>query len=448
MPTSRHAVPSLTIANQQTLTQPGQIRYRARRHPELPHIVKFSGGRSSGLLLFVLLDNGLLKAERGDVVVFNNTAAEHPETYRFVAQCKHRCEAAGVPFFLVEFQTYEDARNGEWRRLPAYRLVNASPRSDQNPDGFCWRGEVFEEMLSHQGFVPNRFRRVCTKHLKLETTWKFLSDWLAGKEGIPALGHGHPTSLVDPDELHRQHVKNGGAIPKPILLAKKRYVLSCPTGRPAQSYRDFSTAAKPFTNDTLAGNIYGGKARFGPGAGEYLAFIGLRADEQLRVNRVQTRAANPNANAGYEGEQVYTPLVDLNIDKAAVNAFWQQQDWDLNLPYDGSLSNCVYCFLKGAGNLRQVHRAMEQQRDSTIPGFGPTAGTPCDLDWWRKQERRYGRDLDTESRQRTNPEASSFIGFFGSGNGFNYDRLAATGYDESAPAVGYQYELLPCDCTD
>lgn len=190
MSSNLNAVPSLTIADRPPIGPTGQLHYRARRHRELPHIVKFSGGRSSGLLLFVLLENGLLQAERGDVVVFNNTAAEHPETYWFVAECKRRCEAAGIPFFLVEFQTYEDARHGEWRRLPVYRLVNASPRSDDNPDGFCWQGEVFDEMLSHQGFVPNRFRRVCTKHLKLETTRRFLSDWLAGKEGIPALGHG------------------------------------------------------------------------------------------------------------------------------------------------------------------------------------------------------------------------------------------------------------------
>ena len=448
MTTNLHGVPTLAIADRSSLSQTGRMRYRARRHRDLPHIVKFSGGRSSGLMLFILLENGLLKAERGDVVVFNNTAAEHPETYRFVAECKRRCEAAGIPFFLVEFQTYEDARHGQWRRLPSYRLVNERPRSDDNPDGLHWQGEVFEEMLSHQGFVPNRFRRVCTKHLKLETTRRFLSDWLAGKQGIPAQGHGQNASLVDPNELHRQHIANGGSVPKLILLAQKRYVLSRPTGRPAQKYRDFSAPAKPFTNDALTGNIYGGKVRFGHDAGQYLAFIGLRTDEQLRVTRVHDRAANPNANAGYEGEQVYTPLVDLDIDKAAVSSFWQRQSWDLNLPQYASLSNCVYCFLKGTGNLRQVHRSMTKQRDNAIPGFGEIAGTPCDLDWWRKQERLYGRDLDLESRQRTNPAAPSFVGFFGSTNGFNYDHLAAVGDDENAPAMGYQYELLPCDCTD
>ena len=78
---------------------------------------------------------------------------------------------------------------------------------------------------------------------------------------------------------------------------------------------------------------------------------------------------------------------------------------------------------------------MTRQKESAIPGFGSTAGTPCDLDWWCQQERRYARDLDTESRQHTNPAAPSFIGFFESSNGFNYDRLARAGYYDSSPAA-------------
>lgn len=75
------------------------FRYRARFHRELPHVVKFSGGRSSGMLLFQLLEHGLLRRERGDVVVFNNTSCEHPETYRFAAKCKEVVETHyQIPF--------------------------------------------------------------------------------------------------------------------------------------------------------------------------------------------------------------------------------------------------------------------------------------------------------------------------------------------------------------
>ena len=49
----------------------------------------------------------------------------------------------GIPFFLIEFQTYEDARSGEWTRLPTYRLVQPTPRAETNPDGYHWQGEVF-----------------------------------------------------------------------------------------------------------------------------------------------------------------------------------------------------------------------------------------------------------------------------------------------------------------
>ena len=423
------------------------FRYRAKRHKELPHVVKFSGGRSSGMLLFALLENGFLSQQRGDVVVFNNTSCEHPETYRFVAECKRRVESAGIPFFFVEFQTYEDARQGEWRRLPSYRLVNAEPFSEDNPDGYRWRGEVFEEMLSNKTYLPNQFSRVCTQSLKLETTRLFLRDWFASKDGIPHQGHGQNESLVDIDQLHRRHLRNGGGVPKDVLLTKKRFVLSQPTSRPKQNYKDFSWPASAFENEALKGKVFGQKAWFGNGGIEYIAFIGLRSDEQLRVARVETRSADPHANAGYEGEHVYMPLAAMHVDREDVNAFWEQQSWDLNLPANSVLSNCVYCFLKGANSLAQVHTLMESEKTAEEKESGPIVGTPCDIDWWIKKERDYGRDLQIEDRERTNPEAGDFIGFFGATSGFSYEVLAATAKNGQG-LEQYADTVLPCDCTE
>ena len=39
-------------------------------------------------------------------------------SYRFVHDCMRTARSYGVPFFQIEFQTYEDARQGEWTRLP------------------------------------------------------------------------------------------------------------------------------------------------------------------------------------------------------------------------------------------------------------------------------------------------------------------------------------------
>ena len=424
------------------------FRYRAKHHRELPHVVKFSGGRSSGMLLFTLLENGFLRQDRGDVVVFNNTSCEHPETYKFAAECKARVEADyGIPFFFAQFQTYEDAVQGEWRRLPSYRLVNERPFSETNPDGFHWRGEVFEEMLSHKAYLPNQFRRVCTASLKLEVTRLFLRDWLASKESISSQGHGVEESLVNFDLLHDRHLRSRGGVPKEILRAKKGYVLSQPTGRPKQYYRDFSAPASVFENEAIKDKVFGRKAWFGDGGLEYVAFIGLRGDEQMRTARVEARATDPHANAGYEGEHVYMPLAKINVTKEDVNHFWAHQDWGLSLDTTGALSNCVYCFLKGTGTLSAVHNAMESTKDNPVSGFGSTVGTPCDIDWWINMEETYGRDLENEGRVRTNPDASSFIGFFGASSGFSYDVLSSASMSDEVLSR-FSDTILPCDCTE
>ena len=421
------------------------LRYRSKAHRHLPHVVKFSGGRSSAMLLFTLLENQILKPERGDVVVFNNTSCEHPETYRFAAECRKRTEQNyGVPFFFNEFQTYEDARQGEWRRLPSYRLVNDRPAADENPPGFHWRGEVFQELVSHKAYLPNPYRRVCTTDLKLEPTREFLADWLAGKPGIEALGHGSTESVIDFDEMYQRHERAGGGVPREILLDKRRFVLSRSPNRPAQSYGDFSSAFQAFRNPTTEAGIFGGRAKFGKGAVEYVSLIGLRGDEPLRVARVQARASDPHANAGYEGEHVYMPFSTMHVSRDDVNRFWNAQDFNLELDPLSDLSNCVYCFMKGAKKLGAVHGAM--QDPVAVPGFGPTVGTPSDVEWWRRIEETYGRDLVKEKRPRRNPNGSTTIGFFGLSN-FSYQIVAQS---VSAPETlaAFEDSVLPCECTD
>ena len=445
-----NAVPKLLVSNrtqkieQYDSTGQYEFRYRAKRHRDLPHVVKFSGGRSSGMLLFALLENKILNPDRGDVIVFNNTSSEHPDTYRFTRNCNRASNRYGVPFFWVEFQTYEDARNGEWTRIPSYRLVNDQPRSIENPNGFHWRGEVFEELLSWSGYVPNQFSRICTQNMKLEATRFFLKDWLACKESIPRLGHYGNSSRIDMNVMYRRHKRNRGGVPKEIFFLKRAYALTRPHARPQQRYDDFSPAWRPFDNPILKGKAYGGKAWFGDGGVEYVALVGLRGDEQPRVKRVEARNTGPAA-AGYKGEHVYMPLADMLITRDDVNAFWDLQDWDLALPQEGSLSNCVYCFLKGIGNLKSVHHQMDVEKQHEVPGFGSLLNTPSDVAWWSRMEKMYGRDLNAEGREITGNPQSNFLGFFGTSSGFSYELLADSDDTDLAKFSG---TLLPCDCTE
>ncbi len=434
--------------------EPGVVlRYRAKRHERLPHVVKFSGGRSSGMLLFSLLQGGVLKAGRGDVVVFNNTSAEHPETYRFVRRCAEATRAAGIPFFWVEYQTYEDVRGGEWTRIESYRLANDEPQSPDNPQGFHWRGEVFEELLSWRGFVPNQFTRICTVSMKLRTTREFLSDWLASKDAISREGHYGHEPRIDVDSLHRRHRRNGGRVPLNTFKKKRSFALARPHFRPAQRFEDFSPGWRPYSNPALADKVFGDRADFAHGA-EYVAFIGLRGDEQARVQRVWVRSKD-NA-PGYEGEHVYMPLADLGVTAHQVNEYWDRQPWTLDLPTSlpgaspgddprpVSLSNCVFCFLKGGPNLRGVLEHLRETGGSELQGFGTLDNTPSDLAWWHRIENMYARDLREERRPTVRPEVTH-VGFLGS-RGLLFETIVehlVAGGNETFSRAG-----LPCDCTD
>ena len=379
------------------------LRHRESRHCALPHVVKFSGGRSSGMLLLTLLREGALDAARGDVVVFNNTSAEHPETYRFVDACGHEAARHAIPFFRIEFQTYEDVRLGEWTRLPSYRLTNAKPVDRGNPDGFAWRGEAYEELLSWAAYVPNQFRRTCTKHLKLEPTRGFLAEWLSGRRETRRLGHHHGRPLIDPDTRYRIHREHGGKLPQGIFARKHAYCWRRPHVRRSQRYGEFCAVAGA-----------GGRK-----SAEHVTLIGLRADEHRRIERVERRNAHASA---HKGEHVYMPLDALRVRRSDVNAFWKSEGWDLNLPADAGLSNCVYCFLKGGEQLQAVHQRMRDGGDASVEGFGKLAGTPCDLEWWKRMERVYGRDLVAEGCQTQ--AHVEHIGFFGARR-FSYAALEA-----------------------
>ena len=187
----------------------------------------------------------------------------------------------------------------------------------------------------------------------------------------------------------------------------------------------------------MKGKTLGDKARFGKGGVEYVAFIGLRSDEPHRVERVETRN---EGGSGYEGEHVYMPLDDMAITRDDVNRFWESQDWDLALPKETSLSNCVFCFLKGLGSLNDIRERMDDAQNSNVEGFGTLEETPSDLAWWARVELKYGRDLEAEGREVRS--SATRIGFFGSDE-FTYENVA-----EGTVPGELTEGMLPCDCTE
>ena len=438
--------------------------YASKKHEELPHVVKFSGGRSSGMLLFVLLANKLLKAGRGDVVVFNNTSAEHPATYDFVAECKDRCEVQyGLPFLMTEFQTYEDASNGKYSRFPAYRLVNSSPYSKDNPNGYHCRGEVFEELISWQGFLPNQYKRTCTSLMKLYVSQMFLGDWFSRSNKIKRLGHFGAGTRINEDDLYDKHLSYRGNTPKGIYIEKKRFCLARPLVRETQRFSDYTKVSREVITNPLIKNGFSEVSLSG-GDIEYCSFIGFRGDEPHRLAKLRERSMRgslPNEEkengadgflsyvAEPDGEHVYAPLAEIGISKKDVIDHWRRQDWNLELPDDTSMSNCVYCFLKGEGKLLQI--AQDEKNSGNR-----LEGTPASLNWWINLEQKYQRDLIAEERFIRTKEERPVIGFFGTSNKRSYKTLLAMkkmlAKHASLPTDDTQtmqeFNNLPCDCTD
>ena len=414
------------------------MRTQRKRQEKLPHVVRFSGGRSSAMMTLMLLEEGRLDAGRGDVVLFNNTAAEAPATYAFVRQIRTLVEQAGILFLSAEFATAEVLHQGRWARTPTYRLVNERPHSEANPHGFDWRGNTFEELISWSGFTPSYFNRTCTGELKIGTTTRVLCDWMSDAEGPATIGHDDGQSRIELQQAWNTHVRSGGHRGLESFARTKRFVWSRPPQRTAQRFADFSPSGSGYlsgqgrrTNDAAL--------RWPHGTRGYVSVMGLRAEEWRRITSIRARVQKNKG--GPLTEYPYMPLEEAEITRADVDAFWSDHPHDLNAPPDVALSNCVYCFLKGTKALRRLREYMNETTQ-TLPELAKEwAGTPSDWRWWAALEARYARDLDAGNGSVSpQPVEAEAVG------SLCYDTILHTG-NEWFPGVN-TIDMVLCDCTD
>ena len=127
-----------------------------------PAVVSFSGGRSSGFMLWNILDAYDGKIPDDIKVVFCNTGLEHSETYEFI----HRIEENWVPVTWLEYYL-EDGKN----TFKEVNYYNASRK-----------GEPFDAVIKKYNYLPNPRNRFCTGILKIQTEKKYLqslnwNDW-------------------------------------------------------------------------------------------------------------------------------------------------------------------------------------------------------------------------------------------------------------------------------
>lgn len=112
-------------------------------------IVNFSGGRTSGYMTKMLLDNYSHLYEF--IVVFANTGMEHPKTLEFVNNCD---KYFGFGTIWIEADVVHEKNKGTKYKIVTYETCSRN-------------GEPFEEVIKKYG-IPNIKYPHCTRELKLQ----------------------------------------------------------------------------------------------------------------------------------------------------------------------------------------------------------------------------------------------------------------------------------------
>jgi 3'-phosphoadenosine 5'-phosphosulfate sulfotransferase (PAPS reductase)/FAD synthetase len=140
-----------------------------------PAVISFSGGRTSGYMLWRILQahGGTLP---DDVVVcFANTGREMPATLDFVRDCGERWD---VPVVWLEFR--HAYKEGATRRHRWAEVVNYETASRN--------GEPFDMLLESRKIVPDMSRRFCTTELKVRTILRYLMQNLGWEQWQNVIG--------------------------------------------------------------------------------------------------------------------------------------------------------------------------------------------------------------------------------------------------------------------
>ena len=127
---------------------------------EVPLCIKFSGGRSSAMMLRKILDADLYDPAR-DVIIFTNTGLEHSATLDFIDDCARRWN---VKIHWLEYLYREESPKQYF--------------SEVNYESASRNGEPMMALVQsgNCGMLPKQTRRLCTVNLKVMPTNRYLES--------------------------------------------------------------------------------------------------------------------------------------------------------------------------------------------------------------------------------------------------------------------------------
>ena len=139
-----------------------------------PALISFSGGRTSGFMLW-----NILKAYNGKLpddihVVFANTGKEAPETLDFVNDVSKKWD---IHINWLEHY-FANERPIHRTKIVTYKTAARN-------------GEPFERLLDRRGYLPNPTSRFCTSELKIKVMYRFMRKIKGYKDWFNVIGLRH-----------------------------------------------------------------------------------------------------------------------------------------------------------------------------------------------------------------------------------------------------------------
>ena len=134
-----------------------------------PAIIAFSGGRSSGYMLYRIIQAHGGKLPPDIHVVFCNTGKEMPETLDFVRDCGELFNVHINWLELASFGRVGVHEKGPHRGKSKFKATTKTVTYDTASRN----GEPFDILIKGRGYLPNVISRYCTRELKIRRTNDF-----------------------------------------------------------------------------------------------------------------------------------------------------------------------------------------------------------------------------------------------------------------------------------
>jgi len=124
---------------------------------DCPTLISFSGGRTSGYMLYKILESYDWVLPDDVHVTFANTGKEMPQTLDFIRDCETNWN---VKVHWLELEVFEER--------PIYRTKEVTYEAASR------NGEPFEALIQRKKMLPNVVARLCTIKMKIEVMNRFM----------------------------------------------------------------------------------------------------------------------------------------------------------------------------------------------------------------------------------------------------------------------------------